>query len=65
MIWGSRGGLGSRNENRAGYIHISGGLLNQVSRGCGEGSSPLAPTALLMKVAMKGGRLSKTSYSLA
>ena len=61
MIWGSRGGLGSRNENRAGYIHISGGLL---SIGL-KRSSPLAPTALLMKVAMKGGRLSKTSYSLA
>ena len=28
MIWGSRGGLGSRNENKGGLISISGGLLS-------------------------------------
>ena len=42
----------------------------EVSRGGGGGlspnpPSPLVPTALLRKVAMKGGRLSKTSYCLA
>ena len=59
--------LGSRNENKAGCISISGGLLTKYrsQKDVGKGSSPLAPTALLMKVAMKGGRLSKTSYSLA
>ena len=67
MIWGSRGGLGSRNENKGGLISISGGLLSiGLKRMWGRIVPPsLAPTALLMKVAMKGGRLSKTSYSLA